>query len=213
MRNALKCMLEAIEGFRVIGEGGSAAEGWARIEALQPDVVLADFRLADRDVCWLLKALSERGLSVPTVILSIHSEEDIIISCLEAGARGYLPKTCSSAELEQALRTVASGETYLHPNLAMKTFHRARSKYSENREGVSVSPREKELLLKVVEGLSNQDIADQLHLSLSTVKAHMRGLFRKLEVEDRTKALVEAFRKGILTKEDLCRENGTTRPA
>ena len=207
IRQALHCMLDNVPGIRVVGSAASAADGLAQAVALKPDIVLADYHLQDHDAPWLIRGLAELGESAPVVVLSVHTEEDVVIQCLEAGARGYLPKACSAAELELALNEVCRGETYLHPRVALKAFHRARTKYMDRSARADiVTPREKELLLRVVDGRSNQAIADELHLSLSTVKAHLRSVFRKLEVEDRTQALVEAFRRGILTQEDLCGE-------
>ena len=206
IRQALQCLLENIPEMRVVGTAASAREGLTQVSALKPDVVISGYQLHDHDASWLIGELVQKEDATPVVVLSTQTNEDVVISCLEAGARGYLPKTCSAEELEQALHVVCQGETYLHPRLALKTFQRARSKYMEQATTHDlVTPREKELLLRVVEGRSNQEIADELCLSLSTVKAHLRSMFRKLNVEDRTKALVEAFRKGVLTQEDLRR--------
>ena len=199
IRQALHCLLENITGVRVIGSAASAAEGLRHSATLKPDFILTDYHLQDHDAPWFIRQLAPLKNPPPVIVLSTRTEEDIVIQCLEAGARSYLPKYCSTEDLKLALREVTRGETYLHPEIAAKATPQWPPRDTrQTRRQTLISRREKELLLRIVEGQSNRTIADELQLSLSTVKAHMRNVFRKLDVDDRAKALAKALRLGIL---------------
>ena len=200
MRDGVCKLLQVCEDIQVAGLAGSVTEALSKASGV--DVVLSDYSLPDHNALHLIEALSKRHPPTPTVILSMHTEEDLVLSCIASGARGYLSKLATQTELCQAIRQVADGGTYLQPSLAFSVLKKTQKPTSKTgRE--ELTDYESSMLHLIVSGRGNQAIADELHLSLSSVKAQLRGLFRKLDADDRTQAVVHAVRKGYLSTKDL----------
>ena len=204
VRDGIQQIVSGLPNMRVLGAAGSAPEALTMIRVLKPTLVLADFAIGEQDALWLLAETAKLDDPPPIVVLTMHSDGETVLACLEAGARGFLPKSCQKQDLCQALEEVARGGTYVHPLLALATLKRAKQKYIKDSEDHELlAPREKEVLLLTVSGLGNQEMATRLNLSLSTVKTHLRSIFRKLNATDRTQAVVQAVRRGLILPADL----------
>jgi DNA-binding NarL/FixJ family response regulator len=191
VREGLRGMLAAEEDLTVVAEAGGAAEAVAAVRAHEPDVVLMDLRMPGGDgVEATARVLAQRPAARVVVLTTYETDADIL-RAVEAGAAGYLLKDASRAELAQAIRAAARGETVLAPSVAAKLVSRMRSP-------VELSRREIEVLRLVARGRTNAEIGRELLISEATVKTHLLRTFGKLEVSDRTAAVTVALERGIL---------------
>ena len=144
--------------------------------------------------------------SVAVLILSAYDDEQYIFSVLSAGAAGYLLKDVGVADLVEAIRTVYRGDSVLYPTIAKKVLQRFRS---DREDGIREQPdellseRESTVLKLAAKGLSNNAIAHELHLSISTIESHLRSIFNKIGVGSRTEAVIEAMKRGWLNLKDI----------
>lgn len=191
VREGLRGMLAAEDDLTVVAEAGGAAEAVAAVRAHEPDVVLMDLRMPGGDgVEATARVLAQRP-GTRVVVLTTYDTDADILRAVEAGAAGYLLKDASRAELAQAIRAAARGETVLAPSVAAKLVSRMRSP-------VELSRREIEVLRLVARGRTNAEIGRELLISEATVKTHLLRAFGKLEVSDRTAAVTVALERGIL---------------
>jgi DNA-binding NarL/FixJ family response regulator len=191
VREGLRGMLAAEDDLTVVAEAGGAAEAVAAIRAHEPDVVLMDLRMPGGDgVEATARVLAQRP-ATRVVVLTTYDTDADILRAVEAGAAGYLLKDASRAELAQAIRAAARGETVLAPSVAAKLVSRMRSP-------VELSRREIEVLRLVARGRTNAEIGRELLISEATVKTHLLRTFGKLDVSDRTAAVTAALERGIL---------------
>jgi DNA-binding NarL/FixJ family response regulator len=191
VREGLRGMLAAEEDLTVVAEAGGAAEAVAAVRAHEPDVVLMDLRMPGGDgVEATARVLAQRPAARVVVLTTYETDADIL-RAVEAGAAGYLLKDASRAELAQAIRAAARGETVLAPSVAAKLVSRMRSP-------LDLSRREIEVLRLVARGRTNAEIGRELLISEATVKTHLLRTFGKLEVSDRTAAVTAALERGIL---------------
>jgi DNA-binding NarL/FixJ family response regulator len=191
VREGLRGMLAAEEDLTVVAEAGGAAEAVAAVRAHEPDVVLMDLRMPGGDgVEATARVLAQRP-AARVVVLTTYETDSDILRAVEAGAAGYLLKDASRAELAQAIRAAARGETVLAPSVAAKLVSRMRSP-------VELSRREIEVLRLVARGHTNAEIGRELLISEATVKTHLLRTFGKLDVSDRTAAVTAALERGIL---------------
>jgi DNA-binding NarL/FixJ family response regulator len=191
VREGLRGMLATEEDLTVVAEAGGAAEAVAAVRAHEPDVVLMDLRMPGGDgVEATARVLAQRPAARVVVLTTYETDADIL-RAVEAGAAGYLLKDASRAELAQAIRAAARGETVLAPSVAAKLVSRMRSP-------LDLSRREIEVLRLVARGRTNAEIGRELLISEATVKTHLLRTFGKLEVSDRTAAVTAALERGIL---------------
>lgn len=185
---------------RIVGEAGDAEQAERLALNLKPDVVLCDVRLgasSGLDVC---ERLGARLPSVRVVMLSVYDEPQYLYQALRAGAAGYLLKQVQGAELASYVERAAAGEVVIDSALAGRVaLHAARLESGEFWSGAAMglSQRESEVLELLVAGLSNRAIASKLVLGEETIKTHLRGLYRKLDVSDRAGAVAVALREGL----------------
>ncbi|MFC6884702.1 MULTISPECIES: response regulator [Actinomadura] len=197
----LQAMLAGFAGrVRVVGQAGGGAEATRLVTALRPDVVLLDVRLGPESGLDLCRSLTARVPESRVVFLSVYDDEQYVFEALRAGAGGYLLKRVDGPELVRRLEEVAQGETVVDPTLAGRmAVTAARLTRGEFWAGAGrgLTQRESEVLSLLVGGLSNKAIAARLVLSEETVKSHLRALYRKLEVADRSAAVAVALREGL----------------
>jgi DNA-binding NarL/FixJ family response regulator len=197
----LQAMLAGFAGrVRVVGQAGNSREAARLVTALQPDVVLLDVRLGPESGLDLCRDLTTRSPGTRVVFLSVYDDEQYVFEALRAGAGGYLLKRVDGLELVRRLEEVAQGETVVDPTLAGRmAASAARLNRGEFWPGANrgLTQRESEVLSLLVAGLSNRAMAARLVLSEETVKSHLRALYRKLEVTDRSAAIAVALREGL----------------
>lgn len=194
VRVGLRGMFEADSEFEVVGEAQSGSEAVEMAERLRPDVVLLDLRMADIDGVAATERLRSRGDTPKVLILTTYGTDREIFRAVDAGASGYLLKDSNWAELAEAVRSVARGETVLPPPIAAKLVTRLRAPTSGN-----LTAREIAVLELVAQGKTNAEVARRLCIGEPTVKTYLVRIFSKLDVGDRTAAVTTAIRQGILT--------------
>ena len=190
----------------VVGEAGDGEEAVNLATSLKPDVAIIDISMPKMDGIEATRRIKAACPSINVLALSAYDDDQFVFSLLEAGAAGYLLKSVRSRELLDAVRAVYSGESVLHPSIARKVLNRfvSASNKSEGKETSGVlSDREMEVLKLAAKGLSNQDIAEKLCLSIRTVQGHLGHIFNKLQVGSRTEAVVRALKEGWVTLDDV----------
>ncbi|MEJ2856791.1 MULTISPECIES: response regulator transcription factor [unclassified Saccharothrix] len=189
VREGLSAMLEAAD-VEVVGQAASGEEAVAQAQRLRPDVVLMDLRMPGMDGVEATKRITADVPGCRVVVLTTYETDADILRAVEAGAAGYLLKGTSRAELVAALDAAARGETVLSPSVARRLFHAPRAQ--------PLSIREREVLTLVGRGLSNAEIGRELFITEATVKTHLLRTFKKLDVSDRTAAVLAAMDQGLL---------------
>ncbi|GHF52530.1 DNA-binding response regulator [Streptomyces mashuensis] len=192
VREGLCAMLESADGISVVGQASSGEEAVALAARLSPDIVLLDLRMGGMDGVEATGHVLRGSPGSKVVIVTTYESDADILRAVEAGASGYLLKGSSRQELINAVQSAARGETVLTPSLAPKLF-RARAV-----ETPPLSERETEVLRLVSQGLTNAEIGRRLFIGEATVKTHLLRAFRKLDVSDRTSAVITALERGLL---------------
>jgi len=197
----LKAMLLPFKNrVRVVGEAVGVDNALTVISGLKPDIVLCDVRMQGASGLDLCRLVRERDPERKVILLSVYDDEQYLFQALRVGASGYLLKGISSDELVRQLESVHSGATAIDPGLAARAVDTAaRLQRDEFWPGArhGLTQRESEILSFVVTGLSNRGIANKLVIGDETVKSHLRSIYRKLGVSDRTSAVATALREGI----------------
>jgi DNA-binding NarL/FixJ family response regulator len=193
VREGLRGMLAGQDDFAVIGEAENGDQAILLAEQLQPDVILMDLRMQGTDGVAAIKGIRARGLATHVLVVTTYDSDADIVRAVEAGAIGYLLKDAPRQELFRAVRAAASGETVLTPAVASRLLGRMRSPAEE-----TLTEREIDVLRLVAGGSSNRQIGRALHISEATVKTHLVHIFTKLDVSDRTAAVIAAMARGIL---------------
>jgi NarL family two-component system response regulator LiaR len=197
--------LEREEDLEVVAEAGDGEEAVRLTASQRPDVALIDIAMPRLNGIEATKQIKVLCPATAVLILTAYEDDQYIFALLEAGAAGYLLKNVRGRDLIEAVRAVNAGESVLHPVIARKVldrFARPPGKPSENRTLERPTERELEVLKLAAKGMSNQDIARHLSLSIRTVQAHLSTVFSKMQVGSRTEAVVQALQRGWLTIED-----------
>jgi len=174
----------------VAGEARNGAEALALFAKLRPDVVLMDGILPDMHGVEVIRQILERQPEARIIVVSINETAEDVHRAMEAGALGYIPKSCEKEMIVRAIRAVAAGEHFVAPYLARKL--------AERNLLTSLSAREIEVLRMIAQGTANKQIAAALNLSEATVKTHIAHIMAKLDAPDRTRAVTIALERGLL---------------
>ena len=182
----------------VVGEAADGAEAVAQARLLRPDVVLVDLRMPVLDGVAAAGQIVSEGLGRVLVLTTYESDEQIL-AAIGAGASGYLLKASPATEILAGVRAVAEGESALSPAVAARLVHHVRTGPAEPVQTTSLlSPRELDVLKLVATGLTNADIGRALYIGEATVKSHLLRVFAKLEVADRTRAVMRGIELGLI---------------
>jgi two-component system, NarL family, response regulator DegU len=204
VREGFARMLELEEDFLVVGQAECAEEALAKAQELKPDIILMDIRLKGTNGIETTRMIKEKLTETEVIILSMYDEEEYVRESVKAGATGYVLKDISQEELIRNIKVVHSGGSYIQPSLARKVLQDlAATSIVKTTAPVrsmikDLSEREIEVLQHVADGKSNKEVAVELTISEKTVKAHLRSIFRKLEVGDRAQAVATAMRRGLV---------------
>ena len=189
------------QGFEVVGEAVNGEEAVRLGLELVPDVILMDVSMPEMDGVEATAALCQAGSSARIVMLTMHADSDVLAEALRAGASGYLVKDCSTEEVAEAVRAAANGETALSPQLAatmLEEVRRLEGPDPEPDEERIITKREEEVLQLIADGCSTPEVAARLYISQKTVKNHLASIYQKLDARDRTQAVLQAVRMGIV---------------
>ena len=198
-RSGLRAVLGTADGLVVIGEAASGAEAVSQVAALHPDVVLMDLAMPDLGGIEATRRIVDAAPHVAVLVLTMSDDDDSVFAAIQAGARGYLLKGAQRAELLRSVRAVAAGDAIFGPAVArrlMAYFSRPRSSSSDT-PFPELTEREREILELVAQGRSNAEITAHLVVSPKTVRNHVSNIFSKLQVRDRSEAIVRAREAGM----------------
>lgn len=196
VRKGLSLFLKAFDDLELVGEAENGADAIRLCEETQPDVILMDIVMPDMDGVKATTIICQKFPHVKVIALTSFKEGDLVRNALKAGAIGYLLKDISAVELAWAIRDAHSGRATLSPNAAqalVKTTNQPPT------PGHDLTEREREVLVLMVEGLNNTQIAGKLSVSPSTIKSHVSNILSKLEVASRTEAVTLAFRNNLVS--------------
>ena len=195
VRSGLSTVLSVYDDLRLVGEAGDGEEAIRLCERLQPDVVLMDLLMPKMDGVTAIKAIKSRWPQIQIIALTSFKEKEYVEGALKAGANGYLLKDVSAEELVNAVRRATAGQPSLSPEAAQVLIHNVSEPAQPLME---MTGREKEILVLMVEGLSNNEIAERLFVSQSTVKFHVSNILSKLGVTGRTEAVALAVKHHLV---------------
>ncbi|MHB8341615.1 MAG: response regulator [Mycobacteriales bacterium] len=196
VREGLALLVALLDGIEVAGVARDGEEAVARAAELLPDVVLLDLRMPLLDGVAALARIRGEAPGVEVVVLSTYADEASVLGALRAGARGYLTKDATAAEIEQAIRDAARGRTRLDAVVGERLVELV-SQADGPSAPQGLTSREAEVLQLIARGLTNRDIARTLVVTEATVKTHVNNLLRKLGVSDRAAAVALAYRWGL----------------
>jgi DNA-binding NarL/FixJ family response regulator len=191
VREGLRLALSRAPGIRVIGEAVDGRSAVALTDRRRPDVVIMDLRMPDMDGLEATEEVLQRAPGTAVLIFTAYGERSLLQRGLESGARGYILKETPHETLLRAIGKVAAGETFIDPVL-MPEFVAAGSQQD------ILTPREREILQLLADGMSNVDVAKKLFISQETVKSHVRHILAKLEADTRTQAVAIALREAMI---------------
>ncbi len=194
VRSGLSAFLSVVPDLELIGEAENGDEAVRRCGLLNPDVILMDLMMPGTDGVTATRLIHEKYPAVHVIALTSFPEDDLVQKALQAGATGYLMKNVSARELADAIRAAHKGKMTLSPEAAQALAHAA----ANQADGAELTDREREVLKLLVEGLNNQEIADRLVVSLSTVKYHISNILSKLQVDNRVAAVTLAIQKKLV---------------
>ena len=195
VRKGLAAFLMAMEGLELVGEAKDGHDALIQCQATQPDVVLMDLVMPGLDGPEATREIRHRWPGIQVVAITSFEEEELVHQALQAGAIGYLLKDVTAARLEEALRAAHAGRPTLAPEAAQTLIQSARR---GQRPGADLTPREKEVLGLLVDGLNNRQIAQQLSISRATASVHVSNILAKLGVSNRVEATTLALREGLV---------------
>jgi DNA-binding NarL/FixJ family response regulator len=195
VREGLRTYLALQDGIEVVGEAADGDAALDQAAALDPDVILMDLVMPQRDGIGAMQALRARGATARVIVLTSFTDDDRIMPAIQAGAAGYLLKNVEPRELSRAVRAAHAGEALLDPAVAARLVEAVVAQRAE--APPDLTPREHDVLRLIVAGMANKRIARELGLSEKTVKAHVGHLLAKLGVADRTQAALLAVRTGL----------------
>ncbi|MGD1996149.1 MAG: response regulator transcription factor [Anaerolineae bacterium] len=205
VRAGLRSLLGGHAELEVVGEAAGGEEAVALATELQPDVVLMDVSMPKMDGAEATRQIKKRTPDVNILALTIHEEEAYFFEMLNAGACGYIPKRASPQILLTAIRVAARGEVFLHPAVAgtlVQDYLRRARTGKEQLVYNGLTPRQREVLTLIAEGLSNQEIADRLEISVRTVERHRENILKRLNLHSRVDLVKYAIRKGLIQLEE-----------
>lgn len=211
LRQGLKLLLETQPDIKVIGEARTGKEAVERARDLQPDIVVMDISMAEMDGLEACQRIRMQQPAPQVLMLTMHESEEYFLQSLRMGAAGYIVKKAAPADLCMAVRTTAHGGAFLYPGLAraliraylspQATPNISQSSSALNNTLDALTSREREVLQLVAEGRTNQEIANQLIISIKTVQAHRANMMEKLGLQDITQLVRFAITHGIISAE------------
>jgi len=203
LRAGLRALLEAEDGFLVVGEASTGEEGVMKAKQLAPDVVVMDLSMPGAGGLEAVREISAMDRGIRTLVLTMHGEEEHLLPVLEAGGSGYVNKTSADEELIEAIRTVAGGDVFLYPSGARLLLRGLKQKTEPGAPDPleKLTEREREVLGFTVEGYSSTEIGKKLFISPKTVDTYRARIMEKLNLHHRSELVRFALQNGLLKAE------------
>ncbi len=197
VRIGVSAYLSAQPDIDVVAEADDGAPAVELALKLRPDIILMDLVMKEMDGIEATKKIIEKWPEAKIIIVTSFLDDEKVYPALEAGATSYMLKTSKASEIAKAIRATHGGQSILEPEVTGKIMNRMRHK-PEAALHEQLTEREMEILLLIAQGKANQEIADELFIALKTVKVHVSNILGKLEVQDRTQAVIYAFQKNLV---------------
>ncbi len=198
IREGLKQLLEFDGSIEVVGEASNGVECLEKLEKCNPEVLLLDINMPEKNGIEVLKQMKVEDSKVRVLILTVHNEMDYLMKAVDIGVDGYILKDSESAELKKAIKAVRDGENYIQPSLIPALNSQLLNRDTDKDKISLLTNRELEVLVQVANGMFNKEIATNLNISEKTVKNHISNIFKKIDVSDRTQAAVFAIKNNII---------------
>lgn len=206
VREGLAAILKSRSDMDVVGEAINGFEVIEKTKALKPDVILMDISMPQMNGVEATRAVRKISPEIGIVVLTMHDDDATIFELVRTGVHGYLLKDADSSEIVKAIQSIYKGESIIHPSIARKILGEFSQLGPEQvkkapRQMYNLSGREVDVLRRVAKGKTNKEIASELQLSEKTIKNHVRNIFHKMEVYDRTEAAMKGVQEGIIDLE------------
>ena len=201
-------LIEIESDFDVVATATSASVAISLIKKYRPEIVLMDINMPEKDGLTAIAEIEKLDLGVRIIALTGYDDPDLIFRAMKIGAKGYILKTMASAQLIYAIDEVAAGKIYLPATLSSRFFEYFQKPFKEETQDVSdeenllnyLTQREEEVLDLLTQGITYKGVAQKLFISETTVKTHVNNIFQKLQVNDRTQAVLYALNNGFLNR-------------
>ena len=197
MRQGLGVVLDTYEDLVLVGEAENGEQAVQLAQELKPDVIIMDIQMPVKDGLTAIQEIAGLGLETRILVLTSYPDDDKVFQAIKAGAMGYFLKETRSDDLAEAIRLLLRGEVALSPVIARKLMQEIKEPIETISHAEALTPRELEILRYLARGLSNQEIADELKISTTTVATHVRNILGKLHLANRTQAALYALEQGI----------------
>lgn len=197
VRIGVSAYLQIQPDMEVIGEASNGKEAVEKALSLRPDIILMDMVMPEMNGAEATAAIIEKWPEAKIMVITSFLDDDKVYPALEAGALSYILKTSNAKRIAEAIRETLKGQTVLEPEVTTKMMQKMRSG-TDHLPHHDLTERELEVLLLLAKGKTNQEIADELFIALKTVKTHVSNVLSKLEVQDRTQAVIYAFKQGLV---------------
>lgn len=195
VREGLKQFISLNQEFSILGTFQTAEDALHNIPLLTPDIVIMDINLPGMNGIECIRQIKKRGTHTQFMMFTVYENDEKVFEALKAGASGYLLKSTSLPQLVEALKDLHNGGSPMSANIARKLVSLFREEHTEAEPATSLSKRENEILQLLSRGLLYKEIADQLSISVGTVRQHIHNIYEKLHVQNRTEALNKAYGK------------------
>lgn len=203
VRDGIKALIIDDENIEIIGEASNSNELFDLLQDNTPDIILLDISLPDTSGIEIAKQISSEYEGIKILMLSMYMSEEFITNSIEAGAKGYLPKTTTQKELLDAIKSINNGGEFYNDTVSdilLKSYiKKTQGKNKEEEEkSINLTKRELEILKLFAEGLTNKEIADQLFISIRTVESHKNNIMQKLELKTTVELVKFAIKNNII---------------
>lgn len=197
VRIGVSAYLSAQPDMEVVAEADDGEEAVRLALSLKPDVILMDIVMKEMDGIEATRQIMNKWPEAKIIVVTSFLDDEKVYPALEAGAASYMLKTSKASKIAEAIRSTYKGQSILEPEVTGKIMNRMREQPSAALHD-QLTEREMEVLLLMAQGKSNQEIADELYIAVKTVKVHVSNILGKLEVHDRTQAVIYAFKHGLI---------------
>jgi len=195
VREGVRSLLER-EGFTVVGEGADGTEAVALAKAHAPDIAILDFGMPKLNGLDAARAIAAEAPRTKTILLTVHTEDQYVFGALQAGIKGYVVKTQAAVDLVTAIREVHRGSTYLSPSVSQTVVEACFGKKAARVD--PLTPRERQVLQLVAEGMSTKEIARELKIGTKTAESHRGRVMQKLDIHETASLVRYAIRAGLI---------------